>query len=288
MEQIKRAVERAKASATGERLRPMTGPDEQIASTRSATHAPQSPMQDSEPIANRSGSAPRYNKVTLNSSHLEQHRIVGHNVADPRSKSFDILRTQVLQAMDRKSWQFLAVTSPTEGCGKTVTAINLALSIARQPERSALLIDMDLQKPAVANYLGIKCQQGVRGLLEGRTTLTGATICAQAKDCELMVLPAEVSTMYSSELIGSRNMDTMLQDIKRTFRSQIVIFDLPPLLQGDEVLAMLPKIDGVLLVTAVGVSTLSEVRECNRHLQSNEVIRLVLNKSHETTKRHYY
>ena len=78
-----------------------------------------------------------------------------------------MLRTQVLQAMDQKNWQFLAITSPTAGCGKTVTAINLALSIARQPERSALLVDMDLQRPAVANYLGIKCRHGVRSILEG-------------------------------------------------------------------------------------------------------------------------
>src|SRR5215510_11748796 len=73
----------------------------------------------------------------------------------PRTKSFDMLRTQVLQSMNPKNWQFLAITSPTAGCGKTVTAINLALSIARQPELSALLIDMDLPKPAVAKYLGL-------------------------------------------------------------------------------------------------------------------------------------
>ena len=76
----------------------------------------------------------------------------------------------------------------------------------------------------------------------------------------------------------------MLQDIKRNFRPQTVIFDMPPLLQGDEVLATLPKIDAVLLVTAVGVSTLHEIKECNRHLQATEVIRVILNKSHETIK----
>ena len=55
---------------------------------------------------------------------------------------------------------------------------------------------------------------------------------------------------------------------------------MPPLLQGDEVLATLPRVDGALLVAAVGVTTLNEIKECNRHLQSTEVIRLVLNKSH--------
>jgi len=279
MEQIKQAVERAKAGVTGERLQPLTTP----AGIRGGMHPPDARTQTPE-----TGSGKRYNTVVLHSSELERHRIVAHDAADPRSKAFDMLRTQVLQAMDQKNWQFLAITSPTEGCGKTVTAINLALSIARQPERSALLIDMDLQRPAVANYLGIKCRNGVQGILEGRTTLADAMVRAQADNCELMVLPAEAPTVHSSELISSRNMHTMLRDIKQTFRSQTVIFDMPPLLQGDEVLATLPKIDCALLVTAIGVSTLHEIKECNRHLQGTEVIRMVLNKSSATVKRHYY
>ena len=53
-------------------------------------------------------------------------------------------------------WQFLAVTSATAGCGKSVTACNLAMSIARLAERSVLLVDMDMQKPKVAEYLGLE------------------------------------------------------------------------------------------------------------------------------------
>src|SRR5262245_3318305 len=285
MEKIRQAVERAKASASEERLRPITAPHGPVAPPQAP---PPSPTQKSKPTASPTELTPHFTDVELNRQKLEQRRIVAHSAADPRSKAFDMLRTQVLQSMDQKNWKFLAVISPTAGCGKTVTAINLAFSIARQPERSALLIDMDLPKPTVANYLGIKCQQGVRGILEGRTTLTDAIIRAHIDNCELMVLPTEGPTVHSSELIASRNMDTMLQDIKQIFRSQTVIFDMPPLLVGDEVLATLPRIDGVLLVTAVGVSTLHEIEECNKHLQLTEVIRLVLNKAHAPTAKYYY
>src|SRR5690242_9058468 len=78
---------------------------------------------------------------------LEAKRIIAHDPGDPRTRSFDLLRTQTLQAMTANGWRLLAVTSPTAGCGKTFTAINLALSIARQPDSSVLLMDMDLQKP---------------------------------------------------------------------------------------------------------------------------------------------
>ena len=191
MEQIKRAIERAKADPSGERLQPATLRGGQIASPQNGMLAPKSPTPDVEPIANRADSARRYNSITLDLSRLERNRIVAHNVADTRTKAFDVLRTQVLQAMDQKQWTFLAVTSPTEGCGKTVTAVNLALSIARQRERSALLMDLDLQRPAVANYLGIKCEQGVHAILDGRTTLADATIRARANNCEISVIPAE-------------------------------------------------------------------------------------------------
>ena len=289
MEQIKRAVERAKATATGEHLRSMAAMPEQFAPPQELNAGLQSPTRAAAPSVDSHSVIPSlYSEYKLDWRHLEQRRIVGHNVTDPRSKSFDILRTQILQAMDQKNWQFLAITSPTEGCGKTVTAINLALSIARKPERSALLIDIDLQRPSVAGYLGIKSRNGVHGVLEGRTALADAIIRAQVDSCELLVLPAEAPTVRSSELMSSPNMGAMLQDIKRSFKSRTVIFDMPPLLQGDEVLATLPRIDCVLLVTAVGVSTLHEIKECNRHLQASEVIRLVLNKSHETTRRHYY
>ena len=176
MDQIKRAVDRAKASATGESLRSMAAMPDQFTRPQDLNAVPQSPA--SGPIANQSVVLPQYDKVALDWSHLERRRIVGHNIADPRSKAFDVLRTQVLQEMDKKNWRVLAITSPTEGCGKTVTAINLALSIARKSDRSALLVDLDLQRPSVANTLGIKSTQGMRGVLEGRTALADAIIRA--------------------------------------------------------------------------------------------------------------
>ena len=109
-------------------------------------------------------------EIPLDARHLEAQRIIAHDVRDPRSRAFDMLRTQILQSMDLKSWQFLGITSPTEGCGKSVVAINLALSIARQPERQVLLVDLDLQKPQVANYLGLKCDRGVLNVLAGHVT----------------------------------------------------------------------------------------------------------------------
>jgi protein-tyrosine kinase len=225
--------------------------------------------------------------IELNAARLESRRIISYDVADQRSKSFDVLRTQVLQEMDRKHWQVLAVTSPTAGCGKTLTAINLAISIARQPERAALLVDMDLRKPQVTRRLGIDCENGLVGVLEGQASLTAAMVRAQIGRHEVLVLPAEITPADSSEWMASRAMREVLQAIKRDFRPWTVILDLPPMLLGDDVLAILPLVDCALLVTAVGTTTVSEVEECNRYLQSTNVVRVVVNKVPDWNNRYY-
>jgi MinD superfamily P-loop ATPase len=78
-----------------------------------------------------------------------------------------------------------------------------------------------------------------------------------------------------------------LQELRREAKSRIVIFDLPPILAGDEVISLLPQIDCVLFVVAVGTSSMSDVKECNKHLQSAPVVRIVVNKSTETVNRYY-
>jgi len=225
--------------------------------------------------------------VHLNNAHLERSRIVAHGASAQHGHYYDMLRTQVLQEMDKKSWQFLAVTSPTAACGKTVTACNLAISIARLPERSVLLVDLDLRKPMVANYLGIEDAGGVLSVLEGRATLSSAVLRASIGPNSFMVLPGTVPTAGSSEWMASQTMGTLLQTIKREFRSSIVIFDLPPILLGDDVISILPRIDAALLVAAVGSTSISDVKECQRHLRGTSVVRVVVNKGTEGVGSYY-
>lgn len=276
MEQIRQAVERAK--------------DGNVAGVRQPSRFVSSrPAQPVSPaVTDRLDWVEgRFREVTLRSSHLEAHRIVSHDSANPLRKSFDILRTQVLQSMDVKDWQVLAVTSPTAGCGKSVTAINLALSIARQPMRSVLLVDMDLQKPKIGSYLGIPCEHGVLSVIEGRTALSDAIVQASIGQQRFLAMPTEGGVHDSSECISSDAMRRMLQAIRGANRSRTIIIDLPPMLSSDDVMAFLPQIDCVLLVAAVGASTKADIEACSGQLQSTEVVRLVLNKVSEPVGKYY-
>jgi protein-tyrosine kinase len=226
-------------------------------------------------------------EVELDFVHLQSQRIVAYDGKDLRSRSFDMLRTEVLQSMDLKGWKTLAVTSPTPNCGKTLTAINLALSMARQPERQVLLADLDLRKPHVANSLGLRCRGGVVGVLEGRIEVDSAIVQARVGASSLDVLPSAPAS-NSSDLVGSSAMMMLLQDVKRQAQSRIAILDLPPLLTGHDVISILPQVDCVLLVAAVGTSRVSEIEECNKYLQGTDVVRFVLNKVPESSTKYVY
>jgi protein-tyrosine kinase len=268
LEQIRKAVERAKGQrgSDGQPQRQLGSAQQQVQFRAHAANSGTSLRSD----------------VMLDAVHLESNRIISHDVADRRSKSFDMLRTQVLQTMDANSWQLLAVTSPTPGCGKSVIAINLALSIARQPQKPVLLVDMDLHKPQVANHLGLRCDQGLVSALEAR-----AIIPARIGNSKILLLPSEKSVLNSSEWVASRSMSALLKDIKYHFKGWTVIFDLPPILLSDDVISILPQIDCVLFVAAAGFSTTSEIKECNKHLESIPVVRVVLNKAADATPRYY-
>jgi protein-tyrosine kinase len=227
-----------------------------------------------------------FSVIDLDEDHLEKRRVVGQRTGDPRAKPYDILRTQVLQSLELHNWHLLGVTSPTMGCGKTHTSINLALSIARQTQKAAILVDMDFRKPQLASRLGVDATGGLLDVLQGRLRIWDAIFEARVGANKLFVLPTE-ATEASSEFMGSRAMRAFLQDLKTHFPSHVVILDLPPLLVGDEVLSILPHVDCMLLVTAVGTSTVAEVEECGRHLQSTNLVRVVVNKVPTSNKTYY-
>jgi protein-tyrosine kinase len=265
MENIRRAMERANAEAAVVKQAP-----------------PQS-------RATRSGISPRNdNDFILNGAHLESNRIISHDVKDRRAKSFDMLRTQILQTMGLNSWQLLAVTSPTPRCGKSVVAANLALSIARHPEKSVLLVDMDLRRPQVARHLGLRRDQGLLSVLEGKSTLARAIVPAGIGNSRFLVLPCERSVINSSEWMASRAMTALMSDIRRQYEGWTIILDLPPILATDDVISILPQIDCVLFVAAAGFSTAPEIKECNKHLEAIPVVRVVLNKAVDADARYYY
>jgi len=225
-------------------------------------------------------------KVNVQLSHLENNRIIAFNKSHAMSMNFDLLRTQVLQKMKENGWRTLAITSPTPEAGKTVVAINLAMSIAQQTNYTALLVDFDLRRPKIGAYFGIPIEKSLNNFLDGTAELSDVFVNPLMP--RLVVLPTKNPVKKSSEILSSKKITDLIKDLRERYESRIVIFDLPPVLVSDDVIALLPQIDCVLMVVANGMSTKKEIEDSLRHLPSEKLIGTILNKADNESMADYY
>ncbi|MDD3370890.1 MAG: AAA family ATPase [Alphaproteobacteria bacterium] len=211
----------------------------------------------------------------LDEGMLEQNRIVAHRTRSPEADVYRQLRTKVLQIMKASGFKALAITSPNYKDGKTTVSVNLGISIALDLKQSVLLVDLDLRKPSLDQYLGLKTQYGLTDYLKNDKPL---------KDCltrpsfeRVSVLPAGSSLDNSSELLISPKMISLAQEIKNRYPDRIVIYDLPPVLLQDDPVAFMPQIDAVLVVVRDGVTKPEDLKRCLGSLSRANVIGTVLN-----------
>lgn len=224
--------------------------------------------------------------VDLDIEHLEKNRIITLDNSDPNSIGFDILRTQILAKMEANNWRTLAITSPTPECGKTVVAINLALSIAKQTDYTALLADFDLRRPRVASYLGLPDENTLADYFEDKISYNDVMVNPGIP--RFVVMPNHRSIRKSTEILTSRKIKAMVSDLRDRYAQRICIFDLPPLQATDDAMAFLPQMDCVLMIVASGETKPAEVKECRRQLQATNLLGVVLNKVQEASTGYYY
>jgi capsular exopolysaccharide synthesis family protein len=278
MERIKQAIAKVKGQHTGE-----TGRDQSRLGFQAAPSRPGS-SQDYNELANIRYEYTRVVKVQK--EHLEKSRIVAFNKNDPKSMTFDLLRTHVLQKMEENGWRTLAITSPTPESGKTVVAINLAMSIAQQTNKTAMLVDFDLRRPKVGAYLGIPMEKSLNDFLEGTASMQDVLVNPELP--RMVVLPTRSPVRNSAETLSSRKVADLIKDLRERYKSRIVIFDLPPLLVADDALALLPQVDCVLMVVANGMSTRREIEDSLRLLPAANIIGTILNKADVELQPYYY
>lgn len=224
--------------------------------------------------------------VSLNAAHLEGSRIVSHLSHNSAAGIFDSLRTQILQKMEENNWQTIAVVSPTPESGKTLVSINLAMSIARQPQKTVVLADFDLRKPKVATYLGINVKKSINDYLEGDAKLENIMVNPSIQ--RMVVLPTMRPISNAAEKLSSSRVAELIAELKERYESRIIVFDLPPVLSADDAMILLPQVDCVLMVVANGVSTQTEIEDSLHLLPKENVVGIVYNMADSENKPYYY
>jgi protein-tyrosine kinase len=206
---------------------------------------------------------------------LAEHRIVTYADSDPSDAAFDMLRTRILRTMRENRWMALGITSPSSGCGKSVTSLNLAFSLARQADVRTVLVDLDLRRPTIAKALGLERPQSMASVLQGTRSVT-ANFVRVGNNLAIGTNAGPIRN--SSEILLDPATARGVSSLKAAFRPNVLLFDLPPMLVSDDVMAFLPHLDCVLLVAGAEKTRLDEVDACEQDLsgQSN-LLGVVLN-----------
>lgn len=214
--------------------------------------------------------------VELNREHLRRERIIAASENDKRTDSYRQLRTQILRKFRENNWHTLAITSPNSQAGKTLTALNLAISLSLEVNQTVMLVELDLRNPSILDKLGIETEFGLIDVVEGRIELSQALVNPGFE--RLVILPNCGTAKHRSELLSSPQMGALLHDIVHRYESRLIIFDLPALLDDDDALVFAPYADATLLVVEDCVSKRADIERSMQLLQGTRLLGTVLNK----------
>ncbi len=225
-------------------------------------------------------------EVAVDPVTLERERIVTRHKTDPAHIAFDMLRTRLAKLALEQGWTRIGITSPTKGCGKTVISANLGFSFARHPETRAFLVDMDLRAPRLARCLGLTERRTIHAMLNGSIDPADHL---QRIGARFAVALNTQRVRDAAEVIHSATTQRVLAGMIATYRPDIVIYDLPPVLVGDDAVAFARNLDAVLLVIAASETRPHEVEECEGLLAAEtNFLGVLLNKVERGAGSDYY
>ena len=199
--------------------------------------------------------------------------------------AYRILRARLLQRVRNDNWTAVGLTSPGPSEGKSLTAINLALTIAAERNNDVFLLDLDLRNPSIARYLGVTPPRDIASFLSGDSrpeeTLFSIGI-------EHLVLAASATRdEHASELLATGRLYELLTYLRKVSTRPLVIVDMPPVLNTDDALVVAPQLDAMLLVVGEGRTRRDGLERAAELLAEFNLAGIVLNHSRESLQEYY-
>ena len=182
--------------------------------------------------------------------------------------------------MKDNGWNLLGITSPDCDSGKTLTTINLAIALSMDMDLSVIIVDCNIRKPSVGQKFGLDCKGGlIEYLLSTEPDFRKYLVKTLLNN--LYILPCEKQESIASEILTSHKMKEFLHELK-SFNSCIVLFDLPSVFIGDDVMAFYGNLDAMMLVIEDGKTESDKLARAAQFLERTPLIGSVLNKSKHT------
>jgi capsular exopolysaccharide synthesis family protein len=191
------------------------------------------------------------------------------------AEQYRSLRTRIKRAENGRAIRAIVVTSPNKGDGKSLTAANLAITMAQEFQQRVLLVDGDLRRPAVHKMFGVQEGQGLSDVLMGATDLNQVLI--DVPEYHLTLLPAGSLPSHPAELLGSAAMRRVLDNLRTRFDR--ILIDMPPVAPLADLQIVAPMADGLLMIVRAGVTPKPAIERALAGLDISKVLGLVLNES---------
>lgn len=175
-----------------------------------------------------------------------QHLVTLTDPRSPAAEAFRTLRTNLMFSSLERPLTTLLVTSAAPEEGKSTTLANLAVTMA-QGGRKTILVDCDLRHPHQHEIFGVPAEPGLSNMMlnnQDKPPLVATSVEG------LFLLPAGAPPANPADLLGSRQMETIIAGLKS--RADIVLFDAPPVIAVTDAALLASKLDGALLVVSAG------------------------------------
>lgn len=206
---------------------------------------------------------------------LNRHRVLAYGSVK-EATPFHVMRTKLLQTMRSNDWSRVAISSPGSGSGKTITALNLAFSLARQQDVYVMVVELDMRRPGVMTTLGIKEPCQFSRALEGEPNPEQHM---RRYGPNLILAMNRTSARDPSELLQGVTAAHVIDALQKTYQPDIMLFDMPPVMAGDDTIAFLDQVDCALLLGEAERSTIEELDKCEREISARtNMLGVVLNK----------
>lgn len=216
--------------------------------------------------------------------------MVGDGVSFAASEAYKMLRTKIeFSFTDDKTCPVIGVSSAMAGEGKSLTAANLAYSLA-QLEKKVLLIDCDMRRPSLAEKLSIQKHPGLSNYLIGKASLDKVTqtVGSGFMETTLKVITAGKNPPNPMELLRSEKMERTVAKLRETY--DFIVLDLPPVGEVSDALAVAKMADGVILVACQDYGTRVALRNAVNQFEfiGTKLLGVVMNRASDRKKKYGY
>jgi non-specific protein-tyrosine kinase len=210
-------------------------------------------------------------RVEIDARTLAANRCDCYRSDSPELEHYKVLRAKIQQIAGERRWNAVMITSPRDPLGKSIVAVNLALTFAKAFNQTVMLVDGDLRRQQVHRLLGYDRGVGLVDFLIDRRPLR-ELIAWPALAGQMTVISGGRRVLNSAELLGSARMRSLVAELKSRYDDRMLLFDAAPVLEGADAIALAALVDGIVIVVADGQTGMQEVKKAIAMLPREKLI----------------